>query len=126
MARIYDLQIPLVEYTMYTMNDHYFKDGERHADKYEETDLLVLLESSDIGEVYEALGAVGKRKLQSALLKLKYMALYNDDIGLQEMAIRTIRRIGRKKALDILDFIKTTEHKDLAGRVIKHGWDIDL
>jgi hypothetical protein len=111
---------------MSTLNDYYFSEGEKHADDYEEKELLALLDSNDINEVYQALGSIGKRKLQSALPMLQNMALYDDDMGVQEMAIRTIRRIGRRKALDILDFLRTTEHKDLIDRVIKYGYNIDL
>ncbi len=111
---------------MSDLNEYYFEEGEKHADNYNEKELIALLESHDINEVYEGLGAIGKRKLQSALPKLQNIALYDEDLGVQEMAIRTIRRIGRRKAFDILDFLRTTEHKDLIERVIKHGYDVDM
>jgi HEAT repeat protein len=103
--------------------DYYFREGERDPYCYEEAILLEMLKSDDIFEVYEAMEAIGKRKLKSALESLKYIALYNDDLGLQEIAIRTIRRIGGRKAIEILRLLKTTEHRDLIEKIIKYGAD---
>ena len=47
------------------------------------------------------------------------MALYENDMALREEAISTIRRIGGRKALDILRFLKTTDHKELIEEVLK-------
>ncbi|GBE39290.1 hypothetical protein BMS3Bbin08_01912 [bacterium BMS3Bbin08] len=90
-----------------------------------EEELLQLLESKDINDIYEALGAIGKKKLKKALESLKYKALYDDDLGIQEEAIRTIRRIGGKKALDTLRFLKTTDHKYFIEAILKYGADVD-
>jgi hypothetical protein len=105
--------------------DYYFSEGERNPYYYEEHVLLEMLRNDDIFEVYEAMGAIGKRKLRSALEPLKYISLYSDDIGLQETAVRTIRRIGGKKALDILRFLKTTELKSLVENIIQYGADYE-
>lgn len=102
----------------------HFRHGQRHADEYEEDKLFEMLQSNDFDEIYEAMGAISQRKIRKALEPLKQMAL-NDDLGLQEEAIRTIRRIGGKKALDILHILKTTEHRDLIEVILKYGANVD-
>lgn len=74
--------------------------------------MIDMLKGQDYEQVYEALGAISQRKLRSALPHPRNMALYDDDIGIQREAIRTIRSIGGGKALDILRFLKTTEHRE--------------
>jgi hypothetical protein len=56
---------------------------------------------------------------------LKYIVLYDEDLSRQEVAIRIIRRIGGRKALDVLRFLKSTEHRELIDEVIRHGADYD-
>lgn len=98
-----------------------FETGERHCQDYSEEHLLEMLKHGDDQQVYEALGAIETRKLKSALPHLQTMALYDEDLSTQVQAIRTIRWIGGRKALDILRFLKTTEHKDLIDDIIKNG-----
>jgi hypothetical protein len=105
------------------MTQVFFLKGKKNSSTYKSKELLSMLEEGDLHETYEALGAIGKLKLKDALNQLKYMALYDDDLSLQEESVRTIRRIGGKKALDILDFLKTTEHKELINMILKHGAD---
>ena len=71
-----------------------------------------MLKSRNVEEVYEAFGAIGKLKIKKALPFLKNIALYDEDIETQEDAILTIRQIGGRTAIDILRFLKTTEHKE--------------
>ncbi len=89
-----------------------FDEGVKNAAAYEEQELLEMLQSSEITLVYEALGAIGKRKIKKALPLLQSIALYDDDISIQEEAIMAIRKIGGKAAKDILKFLKTTEHNE--------------
>lgn len=95
-----------------------FDDGVRSAAAYEEEELLEMLQSSDIIQMYTALGAIGKRKIKKALPLLQSLALYDDDIAIQEEAIWAIKRIGGKAAKDILRFLKTTEHKEFIEEVM--------
>lgn len=108
---------------MINPNDPFLTVAQRRALKYSEDELLKMLQSDDIDDIYESLTAIGIRKLKTVLERLKYMALYEDDIALQEEAIRTIRRIGGKKAIDILRFLKTTDHKALIEGILKYGAD---
>jgi hypothetical protein len=98
-----------------------FERGERYAAEYSQEKLFEMLKSRNIEEVYDALGAIGKLKLNKALPILKNIALYDEDIETQEDAICTIRRIGGRKALDILRFLKTTEHKGFIEEILKYG-----
>lgn len=100
-----------------------FATGVRCYKDYAEKELLEMLQHGEFQQVYEALGAIGKGKLKSALPHLQTIALYDEDIETQEDAIRTIRRIGGRKALDILRFLKTTEHKELIDEIMKSGAD---
>lgn len=77
--------------------EYAFKKGEKNAFTYGEERLLEMLKSGRFEEIFEAFGAIGKRKLKSALPYLKEMALYDEDKGIQQEAIQTIRRIGGKK-----------------------------
>lgn len=101
--------------------------GRKHASSYEEDRLIEMLASNEYEAVYEALGAIGKRKLKKALLYLQRIALYDDDIAIQKEAIRTIRSIGGRNALDILRFLKTTEHKEFIENILETKYldDID-
>ena len=78
-----------------------------------------MLNSRDYEDVYRAFGAISQRKLRKALSYLKNIALYDDDQEIQKEAIRTIRRIGGKKAFDILRFLKATEHKEFVQAMIE-------
>lgn len=82
-----------------------------------------MLRHGDIHQIYEAFGAIGKIKLKSALPQLQTIALYDEDIATQADSIRTIRRIGGRRALDILRFLRTTEHKGLIEDIIENGAD---
>ncbi len=106
-----------------TMTEVALKLGERHVSAYTPEELLEMLQTGDVFDIYVALGAIGKLKLKKALNPLKYIALYDDDLGIQEESIRVIRRIGGRKALDILEFLKTTDHKKLIEGILKHGAD---
>ena len=85
---------------------------------YIDEQLIEALKPGDSYNPYEAMKLIGKRKIKKALPILKNIALYDEDIGLQEEAIRTIKRIGGKKALEILRFLKATEHKQLVEGVL--------
>lgn len=104
-----------------TAREAAFKRGKRNPSAYTEGILLEMLKSGNLEEVYEAFGAIGKLKIKKALGILKNIALYDEDIGLQEEAVYTIRKIGGKTALEILRFLKTTEHKKLVEEVWKWG-----
>lgn len=97
--------------------------GRLYADSYESEELLEMLKSDDVSEIYKALGAIGKLKLKETLDRLKYMAVYDEDLGIQDEAVRTIRRIGGRKAMDVLHSLKTTDHKELINMILKHGAD---
>ena len=107
--------------------DYACSSGERNATKYSEDELVEMLKSGDYEDIYRALGAIGKRKLKKALPYLKNIALYDEDQSIQKEAIRTIRKIGGRKAFEILRFLKTTEHRDLVQQMLdlKHIEDID-
>jgi hypothetical protein len=107
--------------------DYGFNKGTRNADRYSEKELMEMLHSKDYEEIYKAFGAIGKRKLCKALSNLKNIVLYDEDKALQIEAIRTIRKIGGKKAFEILRFLKTTEHKEFVQKMldIKYIEDID-
>lgn len=95
-----------------------FYKGARNAHKHKEADLLKMLRSGNYEEAYEAIGAIGKRKLKKALPYLKIIALYDEDIALQKEAIRAIRRIGGRTAFDILRFLKSTEHRKFIEKIL--------
>jgi hypothetical protein len=92
--------------------DLFYDEGVRSAANYAENELLEMLQSRDMFDVYEALGALSKRKLISALPVLQHIAVFDEDIGIKEEAMRTIMRIGGKKAKEILRLLKTPENKD--------------
>ena len=96
-----------------------FDLGKRDAADYSVETILEMLQGCDLLDNYEALGAISSRKIKKALPYLKTIALYSDDIGLQEEAICTIRRIGGRQANDILQFLRTTDHKDFIDEIKK-------
>lgn len=100
--------------------------GRKNASSYEEDRLIEMLASNEYEAVYEALGAIGKRKLKKVLPHLQNKALYDDDIAIQKEAIRTIRRIGGRNALDILRFLKTTEHKEFIEEILEAKYPDDI
>lgn len=106
-------QIKPEDLTNTPKTDLAFYHGERNAQSYGEEELIEMLQGQNILEAYEALGAISKLKLKKALPALKNLAFYSDDVAIQEEAIRTIRRIGGRTAIDILIFLKSTEHKEL-------------
>jgi len=108
---------------MINPNDPYLTQAQKRAFKYSEDELLKMLQSDDSKDIYDSMEAIGIRKLKTFFEHLKYMALFDDDLGIQEEAIRTIRRIGGKKAIDILRFLKTTDHKALIEEILKYGAD---
>jgi hypothetical protein len=85
--------------------------GTEHADEFAPEELLRMLDSENYLEIYVSHAAIRRRKLREALETLERIALYDDDLGLQEEALATIRAIGGRKALDILRSLKSTEHK---------------
>lgn len=90
---------------------HAFQYGIKKSNSFTADKLMEMLEGDNMIEQYMALGAIGKEKLKKALPALKNMALYHEDISIQETAIDTIRKIGGKEAVDILRYLKSTEHK---------------
>ena len=108
---------------MSTMDREFYKHGYEHAEEYSEEQVMQMLQDRDPDVVHEAMGVISKRKLSATLQSLQDLALYSDDLGLQQEAILTIRRIGGRKGLDILRFLKTTEHKEMVEFVIKKGAD---
>jgi hypothetical protein len=101
----------------------YYLQGKQNASCYTSSELLAMLEGPDLYETYEAIGAISQLKLKEALDRLKQKALFDDDQGIQEEAVRTIRRIGGRKALHILRFLKVTEHRNLVEGILKYGAD---
>ncbi len=95
-----------------------FYEGEHNASNYDESELIEMLQSGDDLDVWEAMGAIGKRKIKKALPVLKNIVLYDEDMGVQVAAIETIRRIGGRNALDILRYLKKTEHKELIDEIL--------
>jgi hypothetical protein len=93
--------------------------GTEHADEFAPEELLRMLDSENYLEIYVSHAAIRRRKLKEALELLKRIALYDDDLGLQEEALVTIRAIGGRKALDILRGLKWTEHKEFIERELK-------
>jgi hypothetical protein len=108
-------------------SDYAFNEGIKNATRYSDDELIKMLQSGDYEEIYIAFGAIGKKKLTKALSYLETIALYDDDKAVQKEAIRTIRRIGGKKAFEILRFLKTTEHNEFVQEMLdlKHMDDID-
>ena len=100
----------------YTYDEHGHIASYMHH--YSDEQLINALKPGDSYDPYEAMELIGKRKIKKALDILKNIALYDEDIGLQEEAIYTIRKIGGKSALEILRFLKTTEHKKLVEGVL--------
>lgn len=95
------------------------KRGKRNPSAYTEEKLLEMLKCENLEEIYEALGAIGKLKIKKALPILKNIAFYDEDIEMQEDAIYTIRQIGGRNAMDILKFLKTTEHRELIAELLR-------
>ncbi len=92
--------------------DLFYDEGARSAAQYEENKLLEMLQSRDILDIYEALGALSKRKLKSALPLLNHIAKYDEDMGVKEEAMRAIRYIGGKKSKGMLKNLNTPEHRE--------------
>lgn len=105
-----------------TSREAAFKRGKRNPAAYPEERLFEMLKSGNVEEVYEAFGAIGKLKIKKALPILKNIALYDEDIEMQEDAILTIRKIGGRAAFDILQFLKTTEHRELIENILCDGF----
>lgn len=100
------------------LSDYAFNKGIRNAARYSDDELIKMLQSRDDEEIHKAFGAIGKKKLSKALPFLKTIALYDEDKAIQKEAIRTIRRIGGKKAFEILRFLKTTEHSEFVQKML--------
>ena len=81
--------------------------------------LIKMLRSRDGGKVYAALEEIGRRRATGALPALKSISLYEEDKGIQEAAVTTIRRIGGRSALDILRFLMVTEHREHIEELLK-------
>ena len=81
--------------------------------------LIKMLNSSDGGKVYATLEEMGRRRVKAALPALKYVSLYEEDKGIQDAAVTTIRRIGGRSALDILRFLMVTEHREHIEELLK-------
>ena len=105
--------------------DFALRYGLKRGQAFTEEEILEKLQGDYIIDQYIAFGAIQKLKLKKALTPLKYMALYNEDIDTREEAIKTIRKIGGKEALDILRFLKTTEHKDFVEQILSSRADLD-
>ncbi len=101
----------------------YYLQGKQHASRYTPSELLAMLEGSDLYETYEAIGAISQLKLKDALDQLKQKALFDHDQGIREESVRTIRRIGGRKAMHILRFLKVTEHRKLVEGILRYGPD---
>lgn len=104
-----------------TAREAALKRGKRNPSAYTEETLFEMLKSGNVEEVYEAFGAISKLKIKKALPILKNIALYDEDIETQEDAIFTIRKIGGRNAIDILRFLKTTEHKEFIEGVLQRN-----
>lgn len=104
-----------------TAREAAFKKGKRNASTYTQEQLLEMLKGRNFEEVYEAFGAISKLKIKKNLPILKNIALYDEDIETQEDAILTIRQIGGRNAMDILRFLKTTEHKEFIEEVLQRN-----
>ena len=94
------------------------RKGQKNALTYTEDQLIEMLGSGNIEDIYEAFGAIGKIKLKKALPNLQTTALYDEDLSLQIEAIRTIRKIGGRKAFEVLRFLKQTEHKEFVQEML--------
>ena len=105
--------------------DFALRYGLKRGQAFTEEEILEKIQSDYLIDKYVAFGAIQKRKMGKALPLLKYMALYNEDVDIQEEAIKTIRKIGGGKALDILRFLKTTEHKDFVEHILSPKADLD-
>ena len=108
-------------------SDYAYYKGARNASRYSADELILMLQSRDGEQIHIAFGAIGMKKLTKALPYLKTIALYDEDKAVQIEAIRTIRRIGGKKAFEILRFLKTTEHNEFVQAMLdlKDIEDID-
>lgn len=98
--------------------DYAMNKGRGNASIYKDDQLIEMLANGDYEAVYEALGAIGKRKLKKALPYLQNIALYDDDKAIQKEAVRTIRLIGGRNALKVLRFLKTTEHEEFIENIL--------
>lgn len=81
----------------FLLSEYAYNKGVKNALKYLEPQLLEMLQSTYMEEIYESLGAIFTRKMKSALPYLKSMALYDEDIALQHEAIITIRELGAER-----------------------------
>jgi HEAT repeat protein len=108
-------------------SDYALRKGKKHANQYSEDQLIEMLSGADCEGVYEALGAISKKKSKKALPYLKNMAFYDEDLAIRREAILTIRKIGGRSAFDILRSLKGTEHGELVMEMlqIKNLKDID-
>lgn len=106
-----------------TAREAAFNSGQRNPSVYTEKKLLEMLKCGNSEEVYEAFGAISKLKMKKALPILKNIALYDEDIETQEDAILTIGQIGGRTAMDILSFLKTTEHGEFIEEVLKENFN---
>ncbi len=91
-------------------------EGQDNASDYSFDELIEMLNGRNVYDLYRAFGAIGKLKLKKALPYLQNIALFHEDIGVQEDAIRTIKRVGGKNASDIIRHLKTTEHREFINK----------
>jgi hypothetical protein len=89
-----------------------FSEGFRNASDYTTEEVIELLRSENMREIYEAFGVIQKKKIRKALEQLKSIALYDEDIPVRELAAETILKIGGSKARNIISLLRTTELKD--------------
>ena len=95
-----------------------YNTGQRQASAYAAEDLIVMLRKGSVEEIYEAFGAISRRKLKTALDALREIAFYDEDMVIRQEAIRTIRRIGGKKALEILRTLRATDQKEFIQEIL--------
>ena len=87
--------------------------GSKDAHTYSIEALALMLKSTNVSDIYEALAAIGTRRLKVFLPQIFNIALYDEDINIITEALSTIHAIGGRRALKMTGTLRNTEHKDL-------------
>jgi|GEM_PF-2284067 len=90
---------------------HYEDEG------YSDEELLKILSGSSLRDIRFAMKAIGRRKIKAAIPELENMAINDEDLSIQREAVLTIRKIGGKKALEILRGMRSG-HREFAREML--------
>ena len=92
--------------------------GFENAHNYDIETLSQMLVSKNIWDIYEALAAVGLRKIRSFLPEVYNLALYDEDIAIRAQALCTIHDIGGKGSKSMLKALRSSANSELVDQLL--------